>query len=148
MRENDLVPTQGSVHKSKRVGRGTGSGHGTTACKGTKGQKARSGFSLRPGFEGGQNPLTKRMPEQRGFTNIFRIEYTPVNISMLNCFDSGTEVTMEQLVAKGIVKSSKQPVKILGGGVLEKSLIVKANKFTESARAKIESAGGKAEEIS
>lgn len=147
MRENNLVPPQGSVHKSKRVGRGTGSGHGTTACKGTKGQKARAGFSLRPGFEGGQNPLTKRLPEQRGFTNIFRVEYESVNISMLNRFESGAEVMPEHLVAEKIIKSTRRPIKILGGGVLEKPLTVRASKFTKTAREKIESAGGKAEEI-
>ena len=147
MRENNLAPQHGSVHKSKRVGRGLGSGHGTTACKGTKGQKARTGFSLRPGFEGGQNPLTKRLPEQRGFTNIFRVEYESVNISMLNCFESGAEVMPEHLIAEKIIKSAKRPIKILGGGALEKPLTVKANKFTKTAREKIESAGGKAEEI-
>jgi len=146
VRENNLAPAQGSVHKSKRVGRGSGSGHGTTACKGTKGQKARAGYHLRPGFEGGQNPLTKRLPEQRGFTNIFRVEYESVNISMLNRFESGAEVMPEHLVAEKLIKS-KRPLKILGSGVLEKPLTVRANKFTKTAREKIESAGGKAEEI-
>ncbi|MEA1959162.1 MAG: 50S ribosomal protein L15 [Chloroflexota bacterium] len=147
MRENELIPPKGSKHSVKRIGRGVGSGHGTYACKGLKGQKSRSGFSLSPGFEGGQNPLTKRMPEQRGFTNIFRTEYTTVNVSQLNRFESDAEITPEQLVAERLVKSLKRPIKILGGGELEKPLVVRANKFTQTAKMKIESAGGKAEEI-
>lgn len=148
MRENELIPPQGSKHSKKRVGRGSGSGHGTTACKGSKGQKARAGFSLRPGFEGGQNPLTKRLPEQRGFNNIFRTEYSTINISSLNRFESGQEIKPEDLVEQRLVKSLKKPIKILGNGELEKPFTVRANKFTQTAKRKIESAGGKVEEIS
>ena len=148
MRENDLIPNPGSTHSKKRVGRGSGSGHGTTACKGTKGQKARAGFSLNPGFEGGQNPLTKRLPEQRGFNNIFRTQYSTVNISSLNLFESGQEIKPEDMVAKGLIKSLKKPIKVLGNGEIEKPLTVTANKFTQTAKAKIETAGGKVEEIS
>ena len=147
MRENDLKPPQGTKHGKKRIGRGLGSGHGTTACKGTKGQKARAGFSLRPGFEGGQNPLTKRLPEQRGFNNIFRIEYSTINISSLNRFESGQEIQPEDLVEKRLVKSLKKPIKILGGGEIDKPVNIRANKFTQTAKKKIESAGGKVEEI-
>lgn len=147
MRENDLKPPQGTKHSRKRVGRGSGSGHGTTACKGTKGQKARAGFSLRPGFEGGQNPLTKRLPEQRGFNNIFRIEYSTINISSLNRFESGQEIKPEDLVEKRLIKSLNKPIKILGGGEIDKPVTVRANKFTQTAKRKIESAGGKVEEI-
>ena len=147
MRENDLKPPQGTKHSKKRVGRGSGSGHGTTACKGTKGQKARAGFSLRPGFEGGQNPLTKRLPEQRGFNNIFRIEYSTINISSLNRFESGQEIKPEDLVEKRLIKSLKKPIKILGGGEIDKPVSVRANKFTQTAKRKIETAGGKVEEI-
>jgi len=148
LRENDLRSPQGTKHSRKRVGRGSGSGHGTTACKGTKGQKARAGFSLRPGFEGGQNPLTKRLPEQRGFNNIFRIEYSTINISSLSRFESGQEIGPEDLVEERLIKSLKKPVKILGGGEIDKPVTVRANKFTQTAKRKIESAGGKVEEIS
>jgi large subunit ribosomal protein L15 len=102
---------------------------------------------MRPGFEGGQNPLTKRLPELRGFNNIFRKEYATLNVARLNFFESDSEVTPQQLLAQGFVKSLKYPIKILGDGELEKALIVKANKFTKSAKDKIEAAGGKAEEI-
>ncbi len=148
MRQNELAPSPGAKHSSKRIGRGLGSGHGRTAGKGTKGQKARAGYKMRPGFEGGQNPLTKRLPEQRGFTNIFRIEYATINVGRLNRFEAESEVTPQQLVAEGLVKSLKHPIKILGDGELQKPLTVRANKFTQPARRKIEAAGGKAEEIS
>lgn len=147
MRENDLVPPKGAKHRKKRVGRGSGSGHGTTACRGTKGQKSRAGFSMRPGFEGGQNPLTKRLPEQRGFTNIFRIEYSTINISSLNRFESGQEIRPEDLVERRLIRSLNKPVKIMGSGEIDKPVTVKANKFTQTAKRKIESAGGKVEEI-
>lgn len=148
MRQNELAPSPGAKRSSKRIGRGLGSGHGRTAGKGTKGQKARAGYKMRPGFEGGQNPLTKRLPEQRGFTNIFRIEYATINVGRLNRFEAESEVTPQQLVAEGLVKSLKHPIKILGDGELQKPLTVRANKFTQPARRKIEAAGGKAEEIS
>ncbi len=148
MRQNELAPSPGARHKVKRIGRGLGSGHGRTAGKGTKGQKARSGYKVRPGFEGGQNPLIKRLPEQRGFTNIFRIEYATINVARLNRFEAESEVTPQRLVAEGLVKSLKRPIKILGDGELHKPLNVRANKFTQPARRKIEAAGGKVEEIS
>ena len=148
MRQNELTPSPGAKHNSKRIGRGLGSGHGRTAGKGTKGQKARAGYKMRPGFEGGQNPLTKRLPEQRGFTNIFRIEYATINVDRLNRFEAESEVTPQHLVEEGLVKSLKQPIKILGDGELQKPLTIRANKFTQPARRKIEAAGGKAEEIS
>lgn len=147
MRQNELAPAVGAKHKRKRIGRGLGSGHGRTAGKGTKGQKARSGYKVRKGFEGGQLSLIKRLPEKRGFTNIFRIEYAIVKVDRLNRFEAESEVTPQRLVEERLVKSLKKPIKILGEGELEKPLIVKANKFTESARRKIEAAGGKAEEI-
>ncbi|MQY55318.1 MAG: 50S ribosomal protein L15 [Dehalococcoidia bacterium] len=148
MRQNELAPSPGAKHSSKRIGRGLGSGHGRTAGKGTKGQKARAGYKMRPGFEGGQNPLTKSLPEQRGFTNIFRIEYATINVGRLNRFEAENEVTPQHLVEEGLVKSLKHPIKILGDGELQKPLTVRANKFTQPARRKIEAAGGKAEEIS
>ncbi|MBA7703653.1 50S ribosomal protein L15 [subsurface metagenome] len=148
MRQNELAPSPGAKHSSKRIGRGLGSGHGRTAGKGTKGQKARAGYKMRPGFEGGQNPLTKSLPEQRGFTNIFRIEYATINVGRLNRFEAESEVTPQHLVEEGLVKSLKHPIKILGDGELQKPLTVRANKFTQPARRKIEAAGGKAEEIS
>lgn len=147
MRQNELVPPAGATHKPKRLGRGLGSGHGTTSGRGTKGQKSRTGHHTRPGFEGGQNPQTKRLPELRGFTNIFRTEYTTVNIERLNHFEADSEVTPEALVQMGIIRSLKRPVKILGNGEIDRPLTVKVNKFTQSARSKIENAGGKAEEL-
>ncbi len=147
MRQNELAPPQRAKRKRKRIGRGFGSGRGRTAGKGTKGQKARSGYKVRSGFEGGQLPLIKRLPQKRGFTNIFRTEYSIVKVERLNLFEPQSEVTPERLVEEGLVKSLKKPIKILGDGELEKPLMVKANKFTESARRKIEMAGGKAEEV-
>ena len=147
MRQNELAPAVGAKHKGKRIGRGLGSGHGRTAGKGTKGQKARSGYKVRSGFEGGQLSLIKRLPEKRGFTNIFRIEYAIVKVDHLNLFEAESEVTPQRLVEVRLIKSLKKPIKILGDGELEKPLIVKANKFTQTARRKIEAAGGKAEEI-
>ncbi|MGB2799825.1 MAG: 50S ribosomal protein L15 [Dehalococcoidia bacterium] len=146
MRQNELASPPGARHKKRRIGRGLGSGQGRTAGKGTKGQKARSGSKVRPGFEGGQLPLIKRLPEKRGFTNIFRTEYAIVKVGSLNRFEG--EVTPQRLVEERLVKSLKKPIKILGDGELEKPLIVKADKFTQTARRKIEAAGGKAEESS
>lgn len=147
MRPNELAPPRGSKHRDKRIGRGLGSGHGRTSGRGTKGQKSRSGYRVRPGFEGGQNPQTKKLPELRGFTNIFRIEYATVNVERLNRFDADSEVTPETLVREGIIKSLKRPVKVLGNGEIDRPLTVKAKKFTQTAKQKIEAAGGKAEEI-
>ena len=147
MRQDELSPASGSKQRRKRVGRGDGSGHGTYSGRGCKGQKSRSGYSMRPGFEGGQLPLIKRLPEKRGFTNIFRTEYSIVNISKLNIFESGSEVTPEKLVAARIVKSLRHPIKILADGEINHPLMVKANKFSVEAKAKIEAAGGQAEEV-
>jgi len=147
MLQNELGPAPGSKHKSKRVGRGDGSGHGTYSGRGLKGQKSRSGGNVHPRFEGGQLPIIKRLPRQRGFTNIFRTEYSTVNLSRLNMFDDKTEISPEQLVAAGIVKSTKLPLKILGHGEISKKLTIKANKFSQAAIKKIEAAGGKAEQL-
>ena len=142
-----LSPALGSKKKRKRVGRGDGSGHGTYSGRGCKGQKSRSGNKMRPGFEGGQMPLIKRLPQKRGFVNIFRTEYSTVNIDQLGIFEPGSEVTPEKLLATGIVKSLKRPIKILGNGEIGHPLVIKANKFSAAAKAKIEAAGGKAEEV-
>ncbi len=147
MRQDELSPAPGSKKRRKRVGRGDGSGHGTYSGRGSKGQKSRSGYRIRPGFEGGQLPLIKRLPQKRGFVNIFRTEYSIVNIDKLNIFESGTEVTPEKLVAAGIVKSRRHLIKILAGGNINYPLVIRANKFSAAAKAKIEAAGGKVEEV-
>lgn len=146
MKLHDLAPAPGSRHTRKRVGRGTGSGMGKTSTRGQKGQWARSGGGVRPGFEGGQNPLFRRLPK-RGFTNIHRTEYAIVNLDQLNKFAAGTEVTPEALLEAGIVKNPKDGIKILGNGDLKVGLTVKANKFSQSAIAKIQAAGGQTEVI-
>ena len=147
MQQSKLKPALGSKHKKKVIGRGIGSGHGTTSGRGNKGQKSRSGGSIHPRFEGGQLPLIKRLPRQRGFNNIFRTEYTAVNLDRLSLFNKDTVVTPERLVAARIVRSIKKPIKILGKGDIQKPLVIKANKFSQSAKRKIEAVGGKAEEI-
>jgi len=147
VRQDELSPAPGAKKHRKRVGRGNGSGHGTYSGRGCKGQKSRSGHKMRPGFEGGQLPLIKRLPQKRGFVNIFRTEYTIVNLDKLNIFESGSEVTPEKLVAMGIVKSPRYPIKILANGDIDRPLVVKANKFSAEAKAKIEAAGGQAEEV-
>ncbi|GIP36277.1 50S ribosomal protein L15 [Paenibacillus sp. J2TS4] len=146
MKLHELTPAAGSRHVKKRVGRGIASGNGKTAGKGHKGQNARSGGGVRPGFEGGQNPLYRRLPK-RGFTNISRKEYAVVNLDRLNQFTEGAEVTPEVLVQAGIVKNTLSGIKILGEGELTVKLTVKANKFSKSAVEKIEAAGGKTEVI-
>ncbi len=146
MKLHELKPAEGSRHENKRIGRGIGSGTGKTAGKGHKGQKARSGGGVRPGFEGGQNPLARRLPK-RGFTNINRKEYAYVNVDSLNRFVDGTDVDIVALIEAGIVKNVKDGVKILGDGELTVKLNVKANKFTKTAVEKIEAAGGKTEVI-
>ena len=147
MKLHELSPAEGSKKSVKRVGRGHGSGWGKTAGKGHKGQKARSGGGVRPGFEGGQMPLQRRLPK-RGFNNIFAKEIVTVNLSTLNSkFEDGADVTAETLVAAGVVKNSFDGVKILGNGKLEKKLNVKVTAYSESAKAAIEAAGGKAEVI-
>jgi len=147
MRQNELSPAPGSKKSRKRVGRGDGSGHGTYSGRGSKGQKSRSGYKTRPGFEGGQLPLIKRLPQKRGFVNIFRIEYSVINLNKLSMFESGSEVTPERLVAAGLVKSLRHPVKILAEGDINHPLLVKAHKFSTAAKAKIEAAGGRVEEV-
>jgi large subunit ribosomal protein L15 len=147
VRQNNIAPAPGARQARKRVGRGNGSGHGTYSGRGCKGQKVRAGYKMRPGFEGGQLPLIKRLPRKRGFTNIFRTEYTTVNIGALSAFESGSEVTPEKLVEARIVKSLRKPIKILSDGEIKHPLTVKASKFTAAARAKIEAAGGTAEEV-
>ena len=147
MLQEKLSPATGSKRGRKRVGRGDGSGHGTYSGRGCKGQKARSGGKMRPGFEGGQLPLIKRLPRLRGFTNPFRTEYSTVNIGKLGIFEPGSEVTLEKLVAAGVVKSLRHPIKILAVGELGHPLVIKANKFSAAAKAKIEAAGGRAEEV-
>ncbi len=147
MRQDELSPAPGSKRSRKRVGRGDGSGHGTYSGRGCKGQKSRAGYKMRPGFEGGQLPLIKRLPRKRGFVNIFRTEYSVVNTGKLNVFESGTEVTPERLVAVGLVKSLRYPIKVLADGDINHSLVIKANKFSAAAKAKIEAAGGEVEEI-
>ena len=146
MKLNDLRPAPGAVKAPKRVGRGTGSGMGKTSTMGHKGQKARSG-SKKNGFEGGQMPLTRRLPK-RGFTNHFAKEYTTINIADLNNLDDGTIVTAELLKEKGMIsKIEKDGLKILGSGELTKKLDVKAAKFTKSAQEAIKAAGGSVEVI-
>ena len=147
MKLNELKTNPGSTHRRKIVGRGPGSGSGKTAGRGEKGQKARSGASIKPWFEGGQNPLYKRIPS-RGFNNArFTTRYAVVNVEDLNIFEDNTTVTPELLKEKGLVKKQLSGIKILGSGDLTKKLNVKANVFTNSAISKIESNGGKVEVI-
>jgi large subunit ribosomal protein L15 len=147
MDQSSLKPPVGSKHKKKRVGCGDGSGHGSFSTRGCKGQKSRSGRDLRPGFEGGQLPIIKRLPWTRGFTNVAKIQYSVVNVGDLRLFDAGSEVDLISLMKNGLVRSANFPVKILGNGELEHALTVKANKFSATAKSKIEAAGGKVEEI-
>ncbi len=147
MQQNELYPALGSRKNKKRVGRGNGSGHGTFCGRGIKGQKSRSGVQIQRGFEGGQLPIIKRLPRKRGFNNPFRIEYSPVNIGALTCFAAGTEITAEKLYEAGLIETLSRPVKILADGEIKEAVTVKANKFSEAAKAKIEAAGGKVEEI-
>ncbi len=146
MKLQDLQPALGSTKKAYRKGRGAGSGNGKTAGRGHKGQWARSGGGVRPGFEGGQMPLARRLPK-RGFTNIFGTTYAAVNVSALERFENGTEVTTELLLETGIISKALDGVKILGNGELTKNLTVKAAAFSASAKEKIEKAGGKVEVI-
>lgn len=144
MKLHELQPAIGSTTAPKRLGRGVGSGLGKTSGKGHKGAKARSGGGKRPGFEGGQMPLTRRIPK-RGFTNIYRKEYAAINVSKLEVFEDGTVVTVAALIDAGLIKQAKQGVKILGGGELTKKLTVSVDKVTASAKEKIEANGGKVE---
>lgn len=146
MKLQELSPAPGSVREVKRIGRGAGSGNGKTAGKGHKGQKARAGHGQRPGFEGGQMPLQRRLPK-RGFHNIFATRYAIVNLAALNKFEDGATVDLAAMQAAGVVKNAYDGVKVLGNGELKKALTVKAAAYSESAKAKIEAAGGKAEVI-
>lgn len=147
MKLHELSPAAGSTKERKRIGRGAGSGQGKTAGKGHKGQKARAGRGMRPGFEGGQMPLQRRLPK-RGFNNIFRKVIVAINVADLNAkFEDGAVVDAEALKNAGLVKNYFDGIKILGNGELTKKLDVKANAFSESAKQKIEAAGGKAEVI-
>ena len=139
---NNLKPAPGSTHKKKRVGRGPGSGLGKTSGRGHKGQKSRSGYAGRPGFEGGQMPLHRRLPK-RGFTNIFRTEYTVVNLDRLAEL-SVKEIALEDYKKLGLVSSKNALIKVLGSGELKGAITVHAHKFSKSAVEKIEKAGGKA----
>ena len=146
MKLSELSPAPGSVRKSFRVGRGNGSGAGKTAGKGHKGQNARSGGGVRPGFEGGQMPLQRRVPK-RGFVNIFATRYEAINVDQLNRFEDGAVVDEAAIVGAGLVKNTRDGIKILGRGELTKKLTVKVAAFSEGAKSKIEAAGGKAEVV-
>ena len=147
MKLHELSPAAGSTKERKRIGRGAGSGQGKTAGKGHKGQKARAGRGMRPGFEGGQMPLQRRVPK-RGFNNIFRTEMAIVNVAALEAnYEAGAVVTIDSLIEKGLVKKVLDGVKVLGYGEITKALTVQANAISESAKQKIEAAGGKIELI-
>lgn len=147
MKLHELKPNAGSTASRKRVGRGAGSGLGKTSGKGHKGQNARSGGGVRPGFEGGQLPLFRRLPK-RGFSNYeFKTRYATVNVEDLEVFEENTVVTIDLLKEKGLIKKELDGLKILGNGSLTKKLTVRADKFTNSAKAKIENIGGKTEVI-
>ena len=146
MKLHELSPAEGSKKTAKRIGRGHGSGWGKTAGKGHKGQKARAGKGMRVGFEGGQMPLQRRIPK-RGFNNIFAKKVVAINVGTLNKFEDGAVVDIAALTEKGIVKNSFDSVKILSNGTITKKLPVKANAFSEGAKAKIEAAGGKIEVV-
>lgn len=147
MRLHELRSPEGARKKRKRVGRGIAAGQGKTAGRGTKGQAARSGGIKGPYFEGGQLPLVRRLPFKRGFTNIFKVHYAPVNLYRLDKFAANEEVSPQTLAAAGIIGSPSLPVAILGQGEVDRPLVVKAHRFSASARAKIEEAGGSIEEL-
>ena len=146
MKWHELSPAAGSTKEAKRIGRGHGSGQGKTAGKGHKGQKARAGRGMRPGFEGGQMPLQRRIPK-RGFNNIFAKEIVAINVGSLNAFEDGAVVNNDALIEAGIIKKVCDGVKVLGNGEITKKLTVQVAAFSESAKQKIEAAGGKAEVI-
>ena len=146
MELHELAPVLGSTQVAKRKGRGCGTGNGKTAGRGHKGQKARSGGKIRAGFEGGQMPLARRIPK-RGFNNIFARPLTAVNVAVFNAFDNGAVVDVDALIEKGIIDNCKYGLKVIANGKLTKAITVKAAAFSESAKAKIEEAGGKAEVV-
>ena len=144
MKLNELKPAAGATHKRKRLGRGVGSGLGKTSGRGHKGQGARSGSKRRAWFEGGQMPIQRRIPK-RGFTNIFRVEYQPVNVGRLDRIPDGVEITAEVLHEYGLVRKRNQPVKLLGTGTVDRALTIHVDKCSAAARELIEKAGGKVE---
>ncbi len=146
MKLSELRPPEGSRKKRKRIGRGDASGHGGTSTKGHKGLKARSGHNSRPGYEGGQMPLSRRLPK-KGFTNIFRKEIVIVNLGQLNRFSGETPVDAAALVSEGVIRKSGDGIKLLAKGTIEKALTVRVNAVSEAAKAKIEAAGGRVEVI-
>lgn len=146
MRIHDLSPAEGSRKKKKRIGRGPGSGHGKTACRGHKGQNARSGGGVSPGFEGGQMPLQRRLPK-RGFTNIFRKEYSLINLRDLKGFEPHTTLDAEVLRKAGLIKGARDGVKLLGHGEINIPLVIRVNRSSKSAIEKVEAAGGRVEVI-
>jgi large subunit ribosomal protein L15 len=146
MRIHELSPAEGSKKKRKRVGRGQGSGHGKTCCRGHKGQRSRSGGQLRLGFEGGQMPLQRRLPK-RGFTNIFRKEFNIINIKDLNRFEPNSTIDMDALREAGLVNRARGDIKLLGEGEISHPMVIKVDKVSKAARAKIETAGGKVEVV-
>ncbi|MBN2539133.1 MAG: 50S ribosomal protein L15 [Deltaproteobacteria bacterium] len=147
MKLNELRPAAGSTKTRKRVGRGDGSGHGGTSCRGSKGQNARSGGGVRPGFEGGQMPLTRRLPK-RGFFNKFRNNMVIINIGQLNKFAKDSTVDADALVSKGLIKGIGDGIKLLGNGNIDYPLTLKVNGISRSAREKIEASGGRVEVVS
>ena len=147
MMEHQLTPPKGARRARKRIGRGNAAGGGTYAGRGLKGQKSRSGFGLIPGFEGGQLRLIKGLPMTRGFNNKFKTYYSLIKLEDLDQFAAGERITPESLLARGLLRNQRSPIKILGNGEVSKSLTVAAHKFTQSAREKIEAAGGTVEEI-
>ena len=146
MELHSLQPTKGSTHRKMRVGRGRSSGKGKTSGRGHKGAYARSGHKHKPLFEGGQMPMARRIPK-RGFGNVNRKEFAPVNVAALSAFEAGTEITIELLRQAGLVKGNWDGVKVLGNGEIAKKIVVKANAFSASAKEKIEAAGGRCEVI-
>jgi large subunit ribosomal protein L15 len=148
MMEHDISPPKGARRARKRVGRGDSAGGGSYAGRGMKGQKSRSGRGLRPGFEGGQNPLIKGLPMKRGFNNRYKTYYALVDLDTLQeRFEANAQVTPELLHQMGVIRRTKLPVKVVGDGELQQPLTVAAHKFTASARAKIEAAGGSVTEL-
>ena len=147
MRLCDIKPNISSLKKRKRVGRGNSSGHGTTSGRGSKGQKSRSGAKIRPGFEGGQMPMSRRIPHLRGFKNTRKKEFNIINISKLDKFNDGDVINFELLASKGLIMKENSPLKILGNGSISKKITVKADYFSTSAIKKIQDAGGTAEVV-
>jgi large subunit ribosomal protein L15 len=147
MKLHELRPAEGAKRSRKRVGRGIAAGQGKTAGRGTKGQNARAGGGVRPYFEGGQLPIVRRLPHKRGFKNRFKTYYAPVNLERLLGFEENTVITPDVLAEAGIIRSAKEPVVILGDGDLDRALVVKAHRFSTTAREKITGAGGTVEEL-